>query len=213
MATVLTLADFQDKLRIAEYSFEPSENSQSTRSIGGLVYKAARGPKIWQGEIATSAMTYAQHAEVSGIIDRIRTVGTFFLFSPAKNARPAAYKAGDALNAVQVNGTQVAGFSLKLKGLPANYVLTAGDCLSFVLTGAHRLYRITANAQANASGQVTVSLHTPLNSGALPAGNLAVTLISPRVTCVYSDGSLNPGRSNLSHVSGFTFNFSQVFRV
>ena len=211
--TTLSLEQFVDKLRINEYYFEPSENSQSTRSIGGIVYKASRGPKIWIGEITCSASSYADYAEQAGLLDQLRTVGTFFVFSPPRKSRPAAYKAGDDLNNVAVNGTQAVGYSLRLKGLPQSFTLTSGDCLSFQMGGVHRMYRITSTVQASVGGLATVSIHTPLNPGGLPAADLKVELVKPKVTCVYADGSFSGARTNLSHSDGFSFGFTQVFRV
>lgn len=213
---ILDYNSFQAKLNINNIEFDTSDNIQSSRSIGGLTYRVSRGPKIWTGTITLSENTHLNVQATKGLIQNIRNADNYFIFSPDTrygSARPATWKASDVLTNVKTNGTQAAGYSLKLKGLPANYVLTHGDYLSFTMSGAHRLYQITEAVTASGTGTVTVKVNIPLMAGALPVTDTVVRLVQPFMTAAYADNSYSGGAFNVSHADSLSFSFQQVIRV
>lgn len=210
---VFTLAQFVNKLRITDYTFEPTENSRSTADVSGLSYRISHGVSFWEGDIQVSPNTYESQVYANGLIAKIKKPGNYFLFTPKQQSRPANFETGMSFSAVQINGTQTAGYNIKLKGLPANLKLIEGDLFSFPINGAHRLYRVTNEVTATGAGLATVEVHTPLTAGALPAGNTAVAMINPLVTCQYVDGSFSGINYGLAHADSFSFSFKQSFII
>ena len=210
---VLSLAQFANRLRVTDYTFEPSENVQTTQSIGGITYRVSRGPILWSGSITCSAYTHDGQAQLSALIDKIKRPGNQFLFTPPLRSRPKSFVTGDNLSNVQTNGTQAAGYNIKLKGLPANYELTEGDYFSFNLNGIHRIYRVVTAVTASATGTATVEVNVPLASGGLPPANTVVALINPVATCQYKDRSYSGVTVGLSHSDSFSFSFVQTIRI
>lgn len=214
---VFSLTDFFNKLAIEEYTLDLTNNVQTSRTVAGMTYRAGRGPRLWNGTITLANAVHADARERDALINRIQQPGNYFNFTPmgerGVSARPRMWKAGDALGSVITSGTQTVGYSLRLGGLPASYVLSAGDMLSFSLGGVFRLYRIVANATANSSGVATVTLNIPLPYGALPPANTAVQLISPMLTCAYLDGSFAGSTYNSVYSESVSFGFHQVFRT
>lgn len=210
---VLSLAQFANRLRVTDYTFEPSENVQTTQSIGGITYRVSRGPILWSGSITCSAYTHDGQAQLSALIDKIKRPGNQFLFTPPKSTRPKSFVAGNNLSSVQIDGVQASGYDIKLKRLPPNFVLTEGDYFSFNLNGIHRIYRVVTAVTASATGTATVEVNIPLASGGLPANNTAVALINPLVTCQYKDRSYSGVTVGLSHSDSFSFSFVQTIRI
>lgn len=210
---VFTPAQFLNKLRITDYTFEPTENSRSTADVSGLSYRISHGVSFWQGDIQVSPNTYESQSYVNGLISKIKRPGNYFLFTPKQQARPANFVTGMNLSAVQIDGVQTAGYNVKLKGLPASFKLIEGDLFSFPINGAHRLYRVTNEVTATSTGLATVEVHTPLTAGALPASNTAVALVNPLCTCQYVDGSFSGINYGLAHADSFSFSFKQSFRI
>lgn len=215
--TVFTLTEFFNKLAIEEYTLDLTNNVQTSRTVSGMTYRAGRGVRLWHGTITLANAVHADARERDALINRIQQPGNYFNFTPmgerGVSARPRLWKTGDNLASVITSGTQTVGYSLRLGGLPAAYVLSAGDMLSFSLNGIFRLYRIVANATANASGVATVTLNIPLTNGNLPPANTAVQLISPQLTCAYKDGSFSGSTYNSVYSDSVSFEFHQVFRT
>lgn len=209
---VISLAGLHNQLRISEYTLSLSDNIVSTRSVGGQFFTAPRGPRLWQGSMQFSTWTHSGQNRLEALISQIQIPGNYFNFTPKKANVPANYK-GSGFGLVQTDGTQTAGQNLKLKGLPANFQLLAGDFLSFVIAGSNRLYRIAADATVASTGLATVKLEHPLSPGALPPASTPVTMVNPLLTAQYVPGSFQTGSIGLAATSGCSFSFVQAIRV
>lgn len=209
---VISLAGLHNQLRITEYTLSLSDNIASTRSVGGQFFTATRGPRLWQGSIQLSTWTHSGQNRLEALISQIQISGNYFNLTPKKSNVPGNYN-GTGFGLVQTDGTQAAGQNLKLKGLPANFQLLAGDFLSFVIAGSNRLYRVAADITVSATGTATVKLEHPLSHGGLPPVNTPVLMVNPLLTAQYVPGSFQTGSVGLAATSGCSFSFVQAIRV
>lgn len=210
--TIYTQTTFLNKLRMVNYSINPTSNISSTRSANGQLWTAQSGHRIWQGSISCGEHNFQTNNALETLISQVQTPGNFFIFIPKMNRFPANYT-GSGLTSVTVDGVQSTGYNLKIKGLPASFKLMTGDFLSYAINGAYRLNRVGADSTATATGTTTVKLELPLTVGALPDADLAIQLVDPRLTAQIVPGSIGYGSAGLVSHSGLSFNFVQALRV
>lgn len=209
----MAIIPLQQNLKIESYILNASENKQTTYSVSGQSHSVVRGPRLWQGKINCPASSHAKARETEGILNGLMLLGNSFVFTPfdAKGQlKPASYQPTHNLSNIRVNGLQAVGYSLRLRGLPASYQLTAGDMLSFVINSTHRLFSLTESVTANAAGEATVKLNIGLDQGSLPADGSVVTMDGPRVTCRYVNNSFSGINLNPAYAEGFSFSFQQT---
>lgn len=208
---VLDLAAFQNKIqgRILTYTLTTTENMVSTRSLGGTVHTATNGVKLWTGSITFTRHTSRIVNRLDALLERVTQPGNFFLFTPHLYKGPANWTTQNFAN-VQTNGTQSVGYNLRLRNVPANFQFLAGDMLSFLSNGTHRLFRITSDVTAPSNGQVTVTINVPLSPSSLPTNATAVNVISPVCTMQYVPGSVQSGVMNAGYADGGAFQFIQA---
>ena len=71
--------------------------------------------------------------------------------------------------------------------------MKAGDC--FTLAGLTVLFRVTADASSDGSGNATLSITPPIVAGSSPDNNAALTIASAAITAVvvdYTEASAGP---------------------
>lgn len=201
---------FMDKLGIVSYSLNPIESVKTVRAANGQTWRAGSGVRLWQGSIVCRDHGFDHQRRIEAMLINMQNPGNYFLFTPKKAARPMT---PGPVGMPIVDGGQVAGFNLKLAGLTRGFKLSCGDYLSFVNSGAHRLYQITEDATANPSGAATVKLNILMMSGNLPSHGTSVRLINPQMTCEIIPGTVNYGNVGLDRQTGVSFRFVQTVRV
>lgn len=146
------------------------------------------------------------------LLRQIQRPGMYFNLTPKYAPEPANIK-GQSFASVQTNGTQVAGYALKLKGLPPSFPLAYGDFLSFPVNGAHRLFELATDVVTTPTGLATVTLTHPLTHGALPAPDTAVSFVNPTLTAKYIPGSMQAGAFTPGYAEGFSMGFIQATKI
>lgn len=208
---IFNLASFQDKIRIADYTLSLGENLVSSQSGGGVITVSSVGPRLWSGTISITPQTHETAFAMISLVRQIQTAGNYFQFSPPLNAFPPGDPTGSILGSNTPTLTSpVPGYSLTIGGLPAAYKLAGGTLISYGLSGAQRLHQIAADATANASGVITVSLVNPIRVNAVPANGTAVSIKRPQLTCRYYPGSFKAGAVLPGHAEGCSFDFIQT---
>lgn len=209
---VLSLAEFQNQIKIHDVQLHLSETTNVTTSYGGQSFVASRGVNLWNGTILCSTQSKDRARRIEAMVGRIRAPGNYFQYCPIEGKTPINYAAHD-FSTVSTNGVQSAGYVLKLKGLPASFPISAGDYLSFAVNGIDRLHRVATDITASGTGTANVTLENPLPHGDLPGANLFVRFINPLMTAMYVPGSFKTGVIGLAATSGVSFNFIQATRV
>lgn len=215
LGNVLSLGQFWDKLRLSGVQFYDTEPQSMDRTAGGTVLKASIGESYWGGSatLAPSAIKDASVYEIEALLSVVNRAGMSFLAYDPRRAYPAADPDGSILGAstVTVASINANNRELSLEGLPAGYVLTAGDMISVEASSTnHALFRIVTGATADGSGDTSLIEVTPFIPPFVTVGD-TVHLAQPRGRFVLVDQS-NYGRGRPAIVPGAEFSFVQTFR-
>lgn len=201
------LADFFFKLIIADYTLELGENLVSSQTGAGQINVSSLGPRLWRGSITIVQNAHNTISQQLALVRNVQNAGNYFIFTPKKFAAPQSGVSLSGYSPLTVS--PVAGYTLTMSGFPPNYPLTTGDYFSYVHATTHRMHQIAADAVADASGVVTVTLVNPIRTNAIPANGLACTFLPARFTARYVPGSLQTGRVLPGHGEAFTFDYVQ----
>lgn len=212
----LAASVFMDLLPIADVRMDCPENSVTSMTGAGEVIRATLAPQLWRGSFTLSADYHAGAAQLAALLDLLQRPGASFMVYDPRLKYPQADATGASLGAstVQIASVNADNRRLALKGLPAGYVLTRGDLLSFAYGSPARqaLHRVVAaSVTANASGVTSEFEVTPLiRTGA--AVNDAVSLAKPQCKAVLAPGSLSTGAGRRRFTTGMSFDWMQTLK-
>lgn len=206
----VSLANFFTALGKAAATMDLRESLAVGDTHGGATFPIDFGPRLWSGSVSTRLYKHADVAEAAGLMDLLRRGGSTFYVTGAVNAAPKADPTGSILGAATVTITaKPSNQELTLGGLPASYVLTRGDMLSFSYNSATQfaLHRVVDTVTASGGGVVTIQVEPSVRG--TPTG-ATVTLISPKCLAILVPGSYTPPSGNPDAHSGFSFDWIQV---
>lgn len=180
---------FPDGLRFFKSQFTLSRQMSTITLENGAVQAAELGEPIWLLSATTEPLRWsgrralgAWHASLAGSrrILAYDWVGSY----------PIAYGAG-VLGLTTAGGgaftgnavlSAVTATTISLEGLPAGYIATVGDRLSFAWSATRAYHEVVETATANGSGEVTVTVEPAVRLSPAPTIGAAVALVRP--TCV-----------------------------
>jgi hypothetical protein len=209
----LTFADFFDILRVASFSIRLGEASIVNRTGGGEIMRSDYGARLWQGSITLAAQPNASIEDVLAIIYSLQDSRASFLLYPRHKPRATG---GGALSEPigQINSLPANNRLITLKALPANYVITRGDFLSFIYSSSpsrYAFHQAVESITANGSG-VTGEFEVvpPIRPGALVNHN--VQFNKPRLKAIMVPGSLRQSGLTPEGAASATFDWQQTLR-
>jgi hypothetical protein len=211
----LTHAQFLGALRVEEVTFRLSHPQEHTRLGDGTVISASLGAALWTGTIRLAQAAHPRHAQMEALIALMDQPGASFLCHDPRQIAPAQDPTGSILGSAAPTIHTVAATlrELRITGLPAGYVLTAGDMLAFQYGTnpiRHALHRIVVGGTAS-SGGVTPLIEVVPNLRPGAVAGLAVALIRPACKArLLPDPTYGAGRQALSR--GASFDFIQTLR-
>lgn len=209
----LSLNDFYLPLRADMVQWFAPPALESSEDAGGAIYRADLGARLWSGQITIAPHYHAEIRAVEAMVARLAQAGGSFLAYDKRAPFPAADPTGGIIG---VSAVQIASLTagdagqLTLSGLPAGYVLSAGDYFSFTYAGKFALHQIVQGGAANGAG-VTPQLQVfPFIRPGAVVGT-AVALRYPRCKCVILPDGYKPssGGKNLFS-SGLQVQFIQT---
>lgn len=213
----LPLAEFQDRLLLADMPFDLPEQVEMSGLASGEILSARVGPDLWTGEMFWGRVLDEELREQKALVNLVRAGGSFMLADP-KRRYPLADPGGVILGAAApVIGVLDAGDArmIGLSGLPQGYVLSTGDLLAFeygsdpVRRALHEVSRGPVTADAlGATGLFEVRPH--LRPGALVG--TGITLVSPACKAIMVPGSFQPGRARSRVTDGMALRWIQSLR-
>lgn len=216
LAFPLSRNKFLGALPIQDDVFTCPAGTQHNNLGGGEVLKSEVAPPLWNGRISLAPMKARPAAEVLGLLEALALPGRAFkAFRPNQHG-PAADPLGAAISGFSpvIDTVDYNAATLRLSGLPAGYVLTAGDFLSFSYGTSpvrQALHRVLETVTADGAGlSPAFQVHPHIRPGA-PVGG-AVTLVRPWCKAVLVPGSVNPGSTAGNLTSGIEFSFRQSLR-
>lgn len=224
MATTfpVSLSGFADLLDIEGGDFRLSDSRRFSLTARGEVIDMAGGNRRWEGTMTiVPARNDQASAKVDALLSLMTMPGATFLFGDRRRKYPAADPTGSIMGAAapKFNSYNVNRRDVTFKNLPAGYVLTRGDHLSFSYVDVagktqYSLHTIvTSTATASGAGITgTVEIVPPLPRGIDPVAlNPTVQFIAPHCKVALLPGKVNysMGRPGLVS-SGQSFEFVQT---
>ncbi len=212
----LSLADFLDVLPISSTMFDLPDAGEMSKTAGGEVITASLGARLRQGTIKLDKMTAAQEDVAMAMLDIARRPGATFLLTDRKKPWPRADFGGALISG---SSPTIAAIStdtreITLAGLPAGYVISRGDWMSFTYAASplrYALHRAATTVTANGSGiagpmEVSPNIRTGATVGR------AVALRKAICKAVVIPGSVDVGTRSSSLTKGVSFSWSQTLR-
>jgi len=198
---------------LASCLFTPIQNVTAASVGRGLVVNVFEtAEQLWRVQVQTVALKphAAPHAAWRAFRAKLRGgLNTFSTWDVNKRT-PLAYPTATASASISGgwNGTATvsalgASGALGLTGLPASYVLSAGDYIGLEEGGRYDLYEVATSVTANGSGVVTVSVLPYLRSTIFTTSAVA-RLWRPVATFIIDpaswdeDGSFSTSRISFS---------------
>lgn len=188
----LQLADFWATLRVASFeALRLGGGLQGQATGGGEVITARTGQRLWEGDVTLAAG--ADHAAVEALLKVLQDPGRSFMIEAHDRPFPLRDPNGALLGATTpiIASLPVGGRSMTISGLPAGYVLTPGDYISFTRgsPARHELVEVVTGAVANGSGVTPEFEVTP---GIRPGTttSTAVRLARPQFRAMIVPGSV-----------------------
>jgi hypothetical protein len=214
----LALADFADILPISSLSFHLPAQVVQSRTAGGEQLTADVAERLWSGRMTLGRLTKAEAGRPEVLIELIRQAGRSFLIYDRHRTNPRLDPTGAILGSSSVTILALGGDAreLSLAGLPAGYVLSAGDHLSFAYThlsvSRQALHRIvTPTVTADGSGETPLFEVVPaLRQGA--AITAPVTLKKAACKAVAVAGSIEEAIRTATLSEGMAFDWVQSLR-
>ena len=216
LAYPLTRAQFMDILPISAQSLTLPEQMELNRTGSGEQLAADLGDRLWQGEITLGRLMRSEAGRSEVLIDLSRQAGRSFLLYDTRRPAPLLDPTGSILGAATPTIDTLSGDprELRVTGLPAGYVLSPGDYLSFTYGASpvrYALHRVVATTTASGLGLTPLFEVTPhIRSGAVIGA--AVTLRKAHCKAVILAGSVKDGVGRRTITEGIGFGYVQTLR-
>ncbi|MEY8143014.1 hypothetical protein [Falsihalocynthiibacter sp. CO-5D18] len=210
----ISLASFFDGLRVRSRVFSLGEAVEVSETGGGEVLTADYGPRLWGGSIEIVRADASILAQAMAMAEVLREAGGSFYIYDKAQPFPAADLAGEILGATVPTLSAIAANrkQISLAGLPAGYVVSAGDKLSFSYDGGRRaLHKVIVGGMATALGALaSIEVRPHVRPDATLA--VAVSLAKPACKAVLLPGSYQDGSRDLSLSGTPSFSWVQTLR-
>lgn len=203
----LAASEFFTALRVVSCRMTIEEYVEvSGTARGEIIVREVAAPK-WAAEISLSEMPVEEARQAAALMHRIGRTGTFNVYD-TQAEYPAADPDGSILGSADVTIASIGSGrrSVSLSGLPAGYVLTAGDRfhVNYASDPVRRGYfEIAEGAVADGSGDAGPIDVSPWVKTGITAG-LSVDLKRPSARMQFRSFDIGTGQY-MTHRSGMTF--------
>lgn len=211
----LSREQFFQTLKVSEVTFRDTLPIETTQLADGTVIKASLGAALWRGTVKLAPAYSTDAVAVEAYLSLLQRPGaTFFVFDP-RRIGPKADPDGTALAsaAPQIASINANNRDIALSGLPAGFVISPGDMLSFAYGSSptrYALHRVVVGATANGSGTTGQFEVSPMIRTGASAGT-NVTLVRPYCKAMMT-GDPDYGTGGPLISNGASFDFIQTLR-
>ena len=173
---------FMDSLGVARTDFHPNWGQETSNKGSGIILVKDLRPMLWEAELTGQTLppNLADQAEAD-LMSLEGSMTTLYVYNP-RRPYPQGDPDGTILGASSVSIHTIGSDnkSVRMKGLPAAYVLTKGDMLAFDYgAGPSRaLHQLTSGATAASNG-ITPSFNIQPAFRTGVAVNNVITLVKP----------------------------------
>lgn len=195
-----------DLLRVPSRSFTLMTQQEVSGLGSGQILVADLAPALWVADIETKPMRRPEAHELLARLDTLDgALNSFYLYDPWKCA-PTSDPRGELLgsSAVKIYALDINNKEMRLYGLPAGYVLTAGDYLAFDYGSnpiRRALHRIVNTVTADGSG-ITPAFEVRPHIRPGAATDIAVALVKAAAKMFLEPGSLSvSGQGGMTVIS------------
>lgn len=210
----LALPDFANLLRMSSVRMKLVADQQISGLQTGQLIVADLAPKYWEIEVSLINMENADARKIQGLVESLNEgLNDFYWYDP-RSEYPIADPDGSILgSSTVVIETLPADYSkIALSGLPAGYVISPGDFLSYDFGSSpeHRAFhRVVDGGTANGSGVSPTLEIRPLRRPGATLGT-TVRLIKAAGKFKMIPNSFDPGVARQMMTSGMMFKARQV---
>jgi hypothetical protein len=180
-----------------------------SRSALGVATAQQLAMPIWMADFASAWLPLRDAEALYARFEALHGPILTFHCVPMQRPHPVAW-AGESLTGVLVHEIGVDNQSLRLSGLPAGFVLSAGDYVSIETLSGLELFKVNEGGAATGTGVTPMLVLTDHVRPSVTAG-LAVTLINPPAEMRLVPDSLKSELRNKIQAS-VSFNAVQVVR-
>lgn len=211
----LDLNGLFNRIAKIEATIDPGEAVLTNITGGGEVITSAIGVRLWRGRITGRGQSFIDLDPMTARIDLVRQAGASFFVSPSHRNGPQSDPNATILgvSTPQITNVNANNRDVTISGLPAAYVLTEGDLLSFSYLSSpvrFAMHKIVTGATANGSGVATVEVMPPLRPGHSAPFN--IRLDRPYCKAVIVPGSYQPPVYDRRGRAVFSFDWQQTLR-
>jgi hypothetical protein len=210
----LDLADFFEELCPISTTFQLGEAVIVNETGGGEVIRSDYGSRLWQGTVTLAPAKPVAIEDIMALVRVLQDSRASFLIYPRHKKRPTG---GGALSEPigQINSLPTNNRLISLKGLPANYVITRGDFLSFIYSSSPARYAFHQAVETITAGGLGVTgqfeVIPPIRPGAVV--DTGVQFNRARLKAVMVPGSLTVSElPKRGFAAGATFTWQQTLR-
>lgn len=214
----LAVADFFGDLasKVQSFEFDLGEALATEETGAGEILMADVGIRLWRLNCSMRPMRYAEAEQFKAKFDVLRYPARSLIAHAMPITYPQSDPDGSILGAAAVVLNTVNGNNreLRLSGLPAGYVITPGDVLSWQYGSnpiRYAFHRVVVGATADGAGLSGLIEVTPFVRPGYSLGT-AVKLIKAEMKGIYVPGSLATGTNQGGWVQGIKFSFQQTLR-
>ena len=184
------LAFFCDLLRVNRVRLRLQRNDEQSGSGDGRFWSAELARPLWTAEASLATRPETEARELEAKIDGLDGMhGTFLFSDPAYKGPASGVTSG--LGAVTILGISADRGGISLSGLPAGYVVTAGDFLSIVHGTYVYFGRFAEGGTAGVGGNLAVRAIRPFLPLTVQTG-AAVELVLPYFKAIIPPGGYAP---------------------
>ncbi|MCQ0987550.1 hypothetical protein [Jiella marina] len=199
LAFPLSPAAFAELLPVVDVRFRLASNQELSGLGSGQILAAELAPSLWEADVTLAPLKHGESSEIQAKLEALDGAIRSFYLGDSFRQYPRADPGGSLLGSSTpvIASIHASTRGLALSGLPAGYVVSAGDLFSFDYgTPARRaLHRICETVAADASG-VTAEFEVRPHIRAGASAGLVVTLIRPTGLFGLRPGSVNPSMSS-----------------
>ena len=191
-----------------------TEQVTQSRARAGQIERTDIGDRLWYGRITVQPDEQGQTDQLYSQVHLLTEAAGSFLWYRKARLGPQGDPTGSILGAATPTLGAVSGDlrDLTINGLPANYILRAGDMLSFQYGSGpvrYALHEVVVQRQATVGGQITLLSVAPLVAPGWGAGS-AITLVRPTCKAIIVPESLDPSKDFNRMATSFTFDWLET---
>lgn len=209
----LQLDQFLEGLRVRLSELEPTDNTIVSRTRGGEQLTAEVGNVLWRGSAELTDYYHADADAIRAKLAILRRAGASFFVRPTHRIGPIKDPKGLILGGAAPNLQSVSANNreIRIAGLPAGYVISPGDYLSFAYGTSpvrYAFHHVVTGGTANASGLTPLIELTPhIRPGSIVGAQ--ISLVRPQFKAVLA---AKPGYGALRPLltGGMGFEFIQT---